>query len=109
MVDSHPAAAIRGTRVAELLARLGLCLKTKQQENVNGRTTQRDFSGRRRLEVWRRVYLNDLDLYYRLLVTRLRPLLINSWLLPTDHELFRFLPDRKIRADRGAMKLLWLR
>lgn len=68
----------RGTRVAELPARRGLCLKTKQQENVNGRTTQRNLGGRRRMEVWRRVYLNYPDLYYRVLATWLRSLLTHK-------------------------------
>lgn len=67
-----------GTRVAELPARLDLCLKTKQQENLNGRTTQRNFGRRRRVEIWRRVYLNDPDLYYRVLVTWLRSLLVTK-------------------------------
>jgi hypothetical protein len=85
-----------------------LCLKTKQQENANGRTTQRNIGGRRRVEVWRWMYLNDLDLYSRVLVTRLRSLLINLR-LPTDYELFRFLPDRKIRTDSAAMEMLRFR
>ena len=57
------------------LHNFGLCLKTKQQENVNGRTTQRNLGRRRRVEAWRRVYFDDLDLYYRVLVTRIRSLL----------------------------------
>jgi hypothetical protein len=81
------------------------CVRLRsKQENVNARTTQGNFGRRRRVEVWRRMYLDDTDLYYRVLVTRIRTLLA----LPTDYEFLRFLPDRKVGTDCAAMELLSL-
>lgn len=38
---------------------------------MNARSTQRYFGRRRGMEVWRRMYLYNFDLYYRFLATRL--------------------------------------
>jgi hypothetical protein len=46
------------------------------KEKLNGRTTKRNIGRRRGVEIRRRMYLNDLDFYYRVLGFRLRQLLI---------------------------------
>src|SRR5689334_18859300 len=65
------------------------------RRDVNARSTQRHIGRRGSMEVWRRMYFDDSDLYYRVLVTRLRALLVHKF-LPTDNQLFCCLPDRKI-------------
>ncbi len=64
-----------GTEVAELIAQVSFMSGYLSREDVNGRTTQRNIGRRRRVEVWRRMYFNHLDLYYRVLGTRIRELL----------------------------------
>src|SRR4051812_12631352 len=69
-----------------------------KQEKLNARSTQRNIGRRGSVEVWRRMYFDDPDLYYRVLVTRLRALLMLGW-SPTDHQLLCFLPNRKISSN----------
>ena len=64
-----------GTDVAEVSQCKLILSAYLSREDVNGRTTQRTLGRRRRVEVWRRMHFNHFDLYYRVLVTRLRKLL----------------------------------
>ena len=65
-----------GTDVAEMVATVVLCSDIGQtKEDVNARSTQGNSRGRGGLEVWRRMYLDDSDLYYRVLALRLRQVL----------------------------------
>lgn len=51
---------------------------TTVQEDVNARSTQGNTGRRRRLEVWRRMYLDDSDFHHCLLAARLREVLKSS-------------------------------
>ena len=82
-------------------------------EDVNGRTTQRNTCRRGSVEVWWRLHLHDLDLYYRFLGTRIRELLIGPighigpiLLLPADDEFLGLLPNWKVRWNRAPRQLL---
>ncbi len=87
---------------------------------MNARTITRNTRRRGRVEVWWWMYLDDSDLYYRLLGTGIRELLksypqiaqiflCNLWMgfhLPTDHELLRLFPNRQIRTYSTAMQMI---
>lgn len=69
------------------------------------------------MEVWWRMHFHHSDLHHRVLGIRLRKLLRGLQdfifedlqpLLPTDDQLFRFLPHRKIWSDSTAIKLFRL-
>jgi hypothetical protein len=95
-----------------------LCSDITQGGRLNARTIKRNSGGRRCVEVRWRVYFHDSDFYSRFLALRLRKLLAAKkhkrqkekssicaflWLLPTDDQLFGFLPNRKVRTDRTAI------
>ena len=63
-----------GTDLAEWLTKFVYCFDIARR-GINGRAVKRNIGGRRSVEVRRRLHLDDLDFYYRVLGAGLRALL----------------------------------
>ena len=62
--------------ILPLISRNVFVFGSVAKEKLHGRTIERNTGRRRGVEIRRRMYLNDLDLYCRVLAFRLRQLLI---------------------------------
>src|SRR5262249_19125824 len=85
------------------------CSYNVQAGGCDGRSTEGNSGGSRRLEVWRRLYLNNFDFLDSVLATWLCPLLsaADIHLLPAGDQFFGGFPDWQVWSKSAAIQLVW--